>query len=140
MNKGEEIVREFWKIIQKRMWLDTYKMREALSEYKPSEIHCIDYIGKHEGTNVTEMAEAFHMTTGGVTKLTKKLAIRNLIESYRSPKNRKEVYFKLTDDGKAVYDIHEKIHADFHERDRAVLESITNEDYHCMIQCAELYG
>lgn len=140
MNKGEEIIRGFWEIIQKMMWLDTYKMKEALSEYKPSEIHCIDYIGKHAGTNVTEMAEVFHMTTGGVTKLTKKLVGRNLIESYRSPKNRKEIYFRLTDDGKTVYDIHEKIHTDFHERDRAILENITDEDYHRMIRFTELYG
>ena len=140
MNKGEEIIRGFREIIKKLIWLDTYKMKEALSEYKPSEIHCIDYIGKHAGTNVTEMAEAFHMTTGGVTKLTKKLARRNLIESYQSPKNRKEIYFRLTDSGKAVYDIHEKLHMDFHERDRAVLEDVTDEDYRCMIRFIELYG
>jgi len=80
MNKEEQVLAEFWDLFNKKIWLDAYKMKESLKEYKPSEIHCIEYIGKSEDSNVTKLAETFYMTRSAISKITKKLiAIRSRI-------------------------------------------------------------
>ncbi|SLK23002.1 transcriptional regulator [Clostridium chauvoei JF4335] len=73
MGKGEEVIGRFWDVMNKMIWLNNYVMKEKLKDYKPSEVHCIEYIGKNEYSNVTKLSEAFRMTTGGITKITKKL-------------------------------------------------------------------
>ena len=52
--------------------LNEYSMKKSLEEYKPSEIHCIKYIGKNKDANVTKMAESFYMIRGAISKLAKK--------------------------------------------------------------------
>ncbi len=46
MNKEEQVIKGFWDLFNKKIWLDGFKMKESLKDYKPSEIHCIEYIGK----------------------------------------------------------------------------------------------
>jgi len=95
MNKEEQVLAEFWDLFNKKIWLDAYKMKESLKDYKPSEIHCIEYIGKSEDSNVTKLAETFYMTRSAISKITKKLIEKGLIDSYQKPDNKKEIYFRL---------------------------------------------
>ena len=72
-------------------------MEEALKGNKPSEVHCIEAIQELNEPNVRRLTEALFMTRGAVSKLTKRLEQRGLIESYKNPDNKKEVYFRLTE-------------------------------------------
>ena len=47
------------------------------------ETHCIDYIGRLELPNVTKVAEHMGMTRGAISKMTKKLLAKGLIENIR---------------------------------------------------------
>ena len=96
MNKEEKVISGFRDLLNKMIWLNKIKMEDSLKDYKSSEVHCIEYIGKNAGPNVTRLAEAFYMTNGAISKLTKKLIKKGLIESYQKPGNKKEIYFKLT--------------------------------------------
>lgn len=69
------------------------------------------------------------MTRGAISKLTKKLIKKGVIESYRKPDNQKEIYFRLTAQGKEIYKIHEQLHKEFQERDKAVFEQVTEEEF-----------
>lgn len=129
MSNGEEILALCWSTLQKRMCLESALIQRQLSGYKPSEIHCIQYVGDHDDVNVTKMAEAFNMTTGGVTKLTKKLVEKGLLRAHKSPENKKNVYFTLTETGKSIYHTHQALHRSFAERDREILASLSDEDY-----------
>ena len=91
MSRGEEILRVCWDTFQKKMCLEGFFLKQKLKEYKPSEIHCIQYVGDNPNVNVTKLADAFAMTTGGVTKLTKKLIEKNLLSAHKSPDNKKEI-------------------------------------------------
>ncbi len=91
-------------------------MEDSLRGYKSSEVHCIDYIGRNADSNVTKLAESFYMTRGAISKLTKKLIKKGVIQSYQKPDNKKEIYFRLTEPGKAIYKIHEELHKEFRER------------------------
>jgi DNA-binding MarR family transcriptional regulator len=121
-------------------WLNKMKMEERLNEYKPSEVHCIEYVENNVDSNVTQLAESLYMTTGAASKITKKLIDKGLIESYRKPENKKEIYFRLTEQGRAVYTIHEELHKEFQERDKAVFGQVSAEQYDSMLQFIKQYS
>jgi DNA-binding MarR family transcriptional regulator len=140
MNKEEQVIKGFWDLFNKKIWLDGFKMKESLKDYKPSEIHCIEYIGENEDSNVTKLAESFYMTRSAISKITKKLIEKGLIHSYQKPDNKKEIYFRLTEQGEAIYKIHEELHREFKDRDKAVFEQVTEKQLDSMIRFAEKYN
>jgi DNA-binding MarR family transcriptional regulator len=140
MNKDEQVMMGLWDMFKKRMWIDSFKMKDSLKGYNPSEIHCIAYIGEDKDSNVTKLAESFDMTRGAISKLTKKLEKKRLIESYQKPDNKKEVYFELTEQGKAIYNIHEKMHKEFKDRDQPFFEQVTDEQLDVILEFAEKYN
>ncbi|EOH96494.1 hypothetical protein UAY_02862 [Enterococcus moraviensis ATCC BAA-383] len=140
MNKKEQTTTEFRGLFNKLAWLNKQKMEEALKEYKPSEVHCIESIGKSVDPNVTKLAESLYMTRGAISKITKKLIKKDVIESYQKPKNKKEIYFKLTEQGKKVFTIHEKLHEEFRERDKVVFEHVTEAQFDDMLRFIEKYS
>ena len=139
MKKEEQVIMGFRNILNKMILLNKAKMEESLKEYKPSEVHCIEYIGRNTDTNVTRLAESFYMTNGAISKLTKKLIKKGIIESYQKLDNKKEIYFRLTSQGKAINKIHEELHKEFQERDKVVFEQITEEQFDSMLNFVEKY-
>ncbi|SET07310.1 MarR family transcriptional regulator [Paenibacillus sp. NFR01] len=140
MNKDEQVMLRFRDLFNKMAALNKTKMEASLIEYKPSEVHCIEYIGQHADSNVTKLAEAFYMTRSAISKITKKLMDKDLIESYQKPENKKEIYFRLTKQGEDIYKIHEDLHQEFRERDKAVFEQVTEEQYDQMLHFIDKYS
>lgn len=140
MNKEEQVMIGFRDLFNKMAWLNKLKMEERLKEYKPSEVHCIEYIGKNVDSNVTKLAESFYMTRSAMSKITKKLIEKGFIESYQKPDNKKEIYFRLTKQGKEINKIHEKLHKEFQERDKVVFEEVTEEQFDSMLNFVEKYS
>jgi DNA-binding MarR family transcriptional regulator len=114
-------------------------MEDGLKGYTPSEVHCIEYIGENVDSNATKLAESFYMTRGAMTKITKKLIEKGIIESYQNLDNRKEIYFRLTPQGAVIYKIHDELHKEFQERDKAVFEQVTTEQFDTMLCFVEKY-
>jgi len=73
-----------------------------------AEIQFIMVIKANEGANASSLARAIHVTGGAVSQIAGKLLKKGLIESYRLPDNRKEVFFRLTKSGEKVYHDHQK--------------------------------
>lgn len=140
MNKEEQLIMGLRDLYNKIVFLNKFKMEEALKGYKPSEVHCIEYIGKNVEPNVTKLAEYFYMTRSAISKITKKLINKGVIESYQKPDNQKEIYFRLTEKGKEIYKIHEELHKGFHERDKVVFEEISEEQLDIMLNFVEKYN
>jgi Transcriptional regulators len=140
MNKEEQVIMGFREVYNKMVFLNKFKMEDSLKDYKSSEVHCIEYIGKNVDSNVTKLAESFYMTRGAISKLTKKLIKKGIIESYQKPDNKKEIYFRLTEHGKVIYKIHEELHKEFQERDKAVFEQVTEEQFDSILSFAEKYN
>ncbi|MEK4516629.1 MarR family transcriptional regulator [Paenibacillus sp. FSL H8-0122] len=140
MNQEEQVLTAFRELFNKMSWLNKSKMEISLKGNKPSEVHCIEYIGRHADVNVTKLAEALYMTRGAISKITRKLLHKGLIESYQKPDNQKEIYFRLTGQGKAVYQIHDELHREFRERDRPVFEQVTDSQYAGMLSFMEKYN
>ncbi|WP_063554514.1 MarR family transcriptional regulator [Clostridium ljungdahlii] len=140
MNKAEHIIKGFSDVYNKMVLLNKFKMEISLKEYTSSEVHCIEYIGENEDSNVTKLAEAFYMTRGAISKITKKLIKKGAIESYQKPDNKKEIYFRLTKQGQETYKIHEELHKEFQERDKAVFEQVTEEQLDMMLSFMKKYS
>jgi len=140
MGREAEVVSGFRDLFNKLSWLNKIEMEEQLKDYKSSEVHYIEYIGSHLETNVTKLAEAFYMTRGAMSKMTKKLMERGVIESYQNPENRKEIYFRLTAKGREVFEVHEHLHQKFQERDRAVFNTVTDAQFENVLNFLEKYS
>lgn len=140
MNKEEQVIMGFRDVYNKMVFLNKFKMEKSLMGYKSSEVHCIEYIGRNLDSNVTKLAESFYMTRGAISKLTKKLMKKGIIESYQKPDNKKEIYFRLTSQGKVIYKIHEELHKEFQERDKGVFEQVTEEQFDMMLNFVEKYS
>lgn len=139
MSTQEKVLESLWYMFNKLIWLNEYSMKKSFEAYKPSEVHCIEYIGKNEDANVTKLAEDFYMTRGAISKLAKKLIAKGLIESYQKPENKKEIYYKLTESGWRIFDIHEKLHMEFSNRDKIVFEDFSKEELNIIIRFAKQY-
>jgi len=140
MHKEEQVIMEFRDLLNKMAWLNKFKMEDSLQGYKPSEVHCIEYIGRNADSNVTKLAESFYMTRGAISKITKKLMEKGYIESYQKPDNKKEIYYRLTEQGKAINKVHEELHKEFRERDKAVFEQVTDAQFDGMLNFMEKYS
>ena len=140
MNKEEQVMNGFRELYNKLVWLNKDKMEEGLKGFKSSEVHCIEYIENNADSNVTQLAEAFYVTRGAISRMTKKLIQKGLIESYQKSENKKEIYFRLTEQGKEIYKIHEDLHNEFHERDKSVFEEVTEEEFDSIISFVEKYS
>ncbi len=140
MNTEKRAMELLWNLFNKMIWLNQNSLKKELRDYKPSEIHCLDYIGNHSEPNVTQLADAFYMTRGAISKLTKKLIGKGLIDSYQKTGNRKEIYFRLTKKGEEIFKIHEKLHHGFDERDRVVFEQMSKEEMETVLYFAETYN
>ena len=139
MNRQEQLTKNLRNLVTKLELLNKQKIGSALQGYKPSEVHFIEYVGHNTDSNATKLAESFYMTNGAITKIYQKLVEKDIIESYRHPGNRKEIYFRLTAKGQEVFDLHESLHLEFMERDRAVFDRITNELFDNMLHFTEIY-
>ncbi|EJS67619.1 MULTISPECIES: MarR family transcriptional regulator [Bacillus] len=140
MNKEEQVMNGFRELYNKMVWLNKDKMEEGLKGFKSSEVHCIEYIENNADSNVTQLAEAFYVTRGAISRMTKKLINKGLIESYQKSENKKEIYFKLTEQGKEIYKIHEELHNEFQQRDKAVFEQVTEAEFDSIINFVEKYS
>jgi len=104
------------------------KLREdqSLRGYNNSELHIIAAIGDLEQPNVTSLAEHMGMTRGGICKNIKKLTEAGLISSYQRDGNAKNIYYRLTDTGKVIYEKHAEAHEAWLARDMVFIKGFSD--------------
>ncbi|MGI6407049.1 MAG: MarR family transcriptional regulator [Syntrophaceticus sp.] len=88
-----------------------------------SEVHCIDLIGTIEYPNVTKIANEMYMTRGAISKICKRLLKKGLVESYQRPDNNKEIYYRLTEEGRHIYNEHKKLHSQARQEKLSVINT-----------------
>ncbi len=140
MNKEDQVMIGLRELVNKMSWLNKFKMEASLKGLKSSEVHYLEHIAENADSNVTKLAESFYMTRGAISKMARKLIDKGIIESYQKPENKKEIYFRLTERGQAIYKIHEKLHKEFQERDKTVFEQMTEEQFDSMLSFVDKYN
>ena len=117
MKEQQRLLQEIALMLEHQDMLSKLTESQCLDEYGYSETHCIDNIGRLELPNVTK-----------ISKMTKKLLAKGLIEKYTLETNKKEVYFKLTERGKVLFKEHEKRHKQWEKRDMQFLSRYSKEE------------
>ena len=93
-----------------------------------SQIHCIAIIGDISEANITKISKELVMTTGAITKMCKKLFTQDFIEKYQNTGNNKEIYYRLTEKGRYVYEIHKKVHAKSYADKEDIINKYNDDD------------
>lgn len=105
---------------------------ELFADINLTEVHCINWIGVIDHANVTKIANEMGMTRGAISKVARKLAGKGLVESYQEPTNNKEIYFRLTDAGRPLYDAHKTCH-ELARREKLALLAAYGDDEQAVI-------
>lgn len=134
MKEQELLLKEIALMLERQDMLSRLTENQCLDEYGYSETHCIDFIGRLDLPNVTKVAEHMGMTRGAISKMTKKLLAKNLIEKYTLESNKKEVYFRLTEQGKLLFEEHDKRHRRWEKRDMEFLNRYSKADVKTVYQ------
>lgn len=92
-----------------------------------SEIHFIDAIGIDGEINASQLSEKLSISNGAITQVADKLLNKKLIEKYKKESNKKEVYFRLTEQGEVAYESHRKFHQDLCDKMIAYLKGLSPE-------------
>lgn len=127
MEYRESIIQTFIKILETAEAF-RHGHENLFGELSLTEIHCIDWIGQIDHANVTKVADAIEMTRGGVSKIVKRLQNKGYIESYREPDNKKEIYFRLTEEGRRMYIKHRRRHDEDKREKERLLEAYSTEE------------
>ena len=109
MNQPHRIVSELIKISEHA---DAFRhgREDFFDDLNLTEVHCIHWIGTLDHANVTKVSNEMGMTRGAISKICKKLLKKNFIESYQEPENNKNIYFRVAEGGRSIFEAHKITH------------------------------
>ena len=139
MDRGSQLISALWDMMNKKRALDLRGLKSLSGDLNPSELRCIDFIGRHDSVNATRLAEAFYLTTGAASKLTKKLLTKGLVTRYQKLENKKEIYFRLTEEGRGIFQVQDALLREFAQRDEPVFRSLTEEQFQTILDFTRSY-
>lgn len=99
-----------------------------------STIHVLDCIGDHEPVNHSAIAEKLKLSKASITKISKKLLELDLIHRTQLNDNRKEVYFRLTAEGRQLFEMHRAMHEAEEQRFMRFLDHYSDHELHTILK------
>jgi DNA-binding MarR family transcriptional regulator len=79
---------------------------EMLRDSTTTTLRVLDAIGRSEPVNGITISEQFRIPKGTVSKITRRLVAKNLINKESLPNNKKEILFRLTPLGRELFQVH----------------------------------
>lgn len=92
------------------------------------ESQLIQYIGKHPGTTVTDIAAELKKTPSAASQMIRKLRSKGWVVQQRNEKNNRIYHLNLTDAGWEIFEEHEKFEQFCYERTYDKLEKCSLEE------------
>lgn len=145
-------------LLQQLLWYthnsDTLSVLDSsmdLPDIDNSGLNCIDCIGRLDYPNVTAIAEELFMTRGAISKIVKKLIGNGYVIPYQLPDNKQKIFYRLTDSGIKLYEMHLLRHRKWEQRELGFFKGFDEEklnriiafmkEYNSYLQrCIEEYG
>jgi len=95
-------------------WLQQHctnpELAKILKEMTVMELHVIDAIGRLEPVNGITISKQFGILKGSVSKITRRLVGRKLLQTEFLPNNKKEILYRTTPLGKELFNLHHAMH------------------------------
>lgn len=93
-----------------------------------AEITFINAIYNNPESNAIELSKILNITRGAVTQYGNKLEEKNIIERYLKEGNKKEKYYRLTEEGNKIIDGYFKYHKDANDKICEYLSSLDHDE------------
>jgi DNA-binding MarR family transcriptional regulator len=124
-----------WKLAQTKgkVWAD------LLQSMTVTALHVLDAIGEHEPINGIQIARQLTITKGTVSKITKKLLEQQLIFTERLPNNRKDIYFRLAQEGREIFLWHQQLHPQLEEQGKQFLSRYSVDELQLLVRFFQDY-
>src|SRR5690349_21156206 len=103
-------------------------------------LHVLDAIGRLEPVNGITISKQFGIPKGSVSKVTRKLAAKNLIVTETLPNNKKEILFRMTPLGKEIFDVHRAMHIEMEQRMSMFLRRYSTDELHFIATIIRDFG
>ena len=124
-----ELINEIWDQEKKAIITEEFK------DLSNNDMHVIEAVGLGEGKNMTSIARELKITVGSLTTAMNSLVKKQYVERYRSKKDRRVVFVKLTDKGVRAYQHHEEYHR---QMSQAILDRLDDEELSVLLKTLEI--
>ncbi len=99
-----------------------------------NDMHVIEAIGLSEEKNMSAIASRLGITVGSLTTAMNSLVNKKYVERFRSEKDRRVVYVKLTESGVRAFQHHAEYH---HQMTEAILKRLAPEELPVLMKLLE---
>lgn len=113
------LINEIWDLEARAIITDKFK------DITNKDMHIIEAVGLGAGNNVSSIARKLNVTVGTLSSAINSLDHKQYVERYRSEKDRRVVFVRLTDKGVEAYRHHENYH---HQMTMAIKSKISEEE------------
>ena len=124
-----ELINEIWDQEKKAI------ITEGFKDLSNNDMHVIEAVGLGEGKNMTSIARELKITVGSLTTAMNSLVKKQYVERYRSKKDRRVVFVKLTDKGVRAYQHHEEYHR---QMSQAILDRLDDEELSVLLKTLDI--
>lgn len=107
---------------------------EEFKDITNTDMHVMEAIGLGEGNNMSSVAKKLNITVGTLTTAINNLVKKKYVERYRSEKDRRVVFIKLTEKGEKAYHHHAEYHREMTE---AVMAKLSEEEIPILVKTLE---
>jgi DNA-binding MarR family transcriptional regulator len=97
-------------------------------------LHVLEAIGRREPINGIQIARQLAITKGAVSKIARKLLDLQLIQAEQLPDNKKDIYFRLTERGREIFQWHQDMHEEAHGQAKQFLGRYTLEELRLIVR------
>lgn len=98
-----------------------------------AESHLLHLIGHHPGITVTMLAEMTRKTPSACSQMVHKLRNKGWIKQTRNTQNNREYNLELTEDGRIIFDAHEKFDEECYKKAVKNLDEFTDKELELFI-------
>ena len=124
-----ELINEIWDQEKKAIITEEFK------DLSNNDMHVIEAVGLGEGKNMSSIARELKITVGSLTTAMNILVKKQYVERYRSKKDRRVVFVKLTDKGVRAYQHHEEYHR---QMSQAILDRLDDEELSVLLKTLDI--
>ncbi len=115
-------------IIEEQNYADKKEVYLHLDKLTLTQLHVLHEIGERPDSNVTFISNQINVTKGGVSKAVAKLIAWELIQEHFRADNKKEIYYRLTEEGEKLAFVHARLHQQLENKHEELLERYSEEE------------
>lgn len=130
-HNGELTIAQEWMLKN----VQDQKLRRIIPKISIVAYHILEVLVNNKELTGVKIAEQLGVTRGGVTRATQKMRNAELITAIQHKDNKKNIYYRLTDQGKRLAHLHTKMHEELYQQlQEKIVAEFTDEELDTIIR------